>query len=208
MILDATAGNRTMWKRKQSDNIIYIDIQRQLEVRPTIFCSNEQLPFPDATFDTIFFDPPHGSGYEGSLFSFPMQTAEFVDKWKMRRTPTYYGIEMYKSTKELLRHVCDAQRELFRVLKDDGLLWFKWNELEVKLDRVLTWMTEWQELMRVEVKGGSHLGAEHKTYWVCLEKRVSRNKQSTLCLFEADDELPKPVLELRKPGVFLTDYLG
>jgi len=180
MILDATAGNRTMWKRKQSDNIIYIDIQRQLEVRPTIFCSNEQLPFPDATFDTIFFDPPH-SWHKGHHYhTYPRRTKEYFERWKDRAVPRYYGWERYKTRSQLINHIFHAQQELSRVLKDDGLLWFKWCELSIPLLRILTALTEFRELLRIYVCSPSQTAGEAQTYWVCMEKRFRRGKQSIL----------------------------
>jgi len=62
MILDATAGNRTMWKVKDAEGIIYIDMERRLMNKPTIFADNNTTPFLDKAFDTIFYDPPHKWG--------------------------------------------------------------------------------------------------------------------------------------------------
>ena len=78
MILDATAGNRTMWQTKQADGIIYIDMEKRLEVKPTIFCSNEQTPFRDNTFDNIFYDSPHTYGVYNRSFAQP--------NWELQRS--------------------------------------------------------------------------------------------------------------------------
>jgi len=59
VILDATAGNRKMWRKKDYLDIIYLDIEKGLEVKPTIIADNTQTPFKDKTFHTIFYDPPH-----------------------------------------------------------------------------------------------------------------------------------------------------
>jgi len=207
MILDATAGNRTMWKRKQSDNIIYIDIEKQLEVKPTIYADDRQLPFRNSVFDTIFFDPPHQYGGGSLLFTSPYHTEKFRTISKRKAPPTYYGWDKYKTKAQLLRYLSDSSKEFRRVLKDDGLLWMKWSDVSINLHTILALLTDWRELMRIEFKGGFRWGGEQKTYWLCLEKRKSLGKQSTLRLFKADDELPKPVLELRKRCVLLTDYL-
>jgi len=62
MILDAGCGNRTMWKTKECEKIVYMDIERELEVKPSMFGSNKYAPFKDESFTHIFFDPPHGWG--------------------------------------------------------------------------------------------------------------------------------------------------
>lgn len=62
MILDATAGNRTIYTYRQSENIIFVDIEKQLWVKPTLYADSRQLPFKDKAFSTIIFDPPHDWG--------------------------------------------------------------------------------------------------------------------------------------------------
>lgn len=155
VILDATAGNRTMWTLKHSDHIIYIDRQLQLERKPTIFCSNEQTPFNDKTFDTIFYDPPHTWGNKTDFHSFPRRTKEYVEKWKDKAIPRYYGWDLYNTRSELVLHIHRASREFYRILKDDGLLWLKWNEMSMPLHRMMSSLSHWNILLRIYVRAPS-----------------------------------------------------
>jgi len=180
MILDATAGNRTMWRYPNSENIIYIDIEKRLEVKPTIFCDNTRMPFKDKQFDTIFFDPPH-SWYEGDYYyTFPDRASlKAVYPTARESPPRYYGWDKIKNKSHLLKYLFNAQKELRRVLKDDGLLWLKWNEMKIPLATVLIIMQEWNELLRIYVKSPTQTGMQ-QTYWICLEKKLGAGRQLTL----------------------------
>jgi len=57
-ILDATAANRCMWTTKDSEYIIYIDIEPELNTAPDILMSCRHTGFLDSYFHTILFDPP------------------------------------------------------------------------------------------------------------------------------------------------------
>ena len=198
MILDATAANRQMWKKKESDNIIYLDSQLRLQVPPTIFANNEQTPFKDCTFDTIFYDPPHRWNWEGSYYSFPnMEEAKSI--WKQKSgVITYYGWDVYKTREQLIRHIIKAQKELHRILKDDGLLWLKWNELEIKLLNILGLFSQWDELMRLYVESPLQRKKDVQSFWICLEKKSGKLVRTSLLEFEADEELTEPVLKRSK----------
>lgn len=180
MILDATAGNRTMWISKHSNNIIYIDSQTKLQIKPTIFCDNSQTPFRDKTFDTIFYDPPHAFGEKGHYHSYPKSTQEYIDKWKDTAIPRYYGWDVYADRDKLARHVYKAQKEFHRILKDDGLLWLKWNEMKIKLNRILQWVTDFDVLLQLYIKAPSQTASKKQTYWICMQKKNKNSKQLTL----------------------------
>ena len=62
MILDATAGNRTMWKVKENPQILFCDIEPELEIKPDKIVDCRKTDFNDKSFHTIFFDPPHEWG--------------------------------------------------------------------------------------------------------------------------------------------------
>ena len=61
-ILDATAGNRHIWKVKDDSRIVFMDIESELEVKPDIIGDCTKTDYPDGYFHTIFFDPPHWGG--------------------------------------------------------------------------------------------------------------------------------------------------
>jgi hypothetical protein len=177
MILDATAGNRVIWTYKKSENIIYADIEKQLWVKPTIIADNRQLPFQDKTFHTIFFDPPHDWGDEPFDFK--------IAKWdKSRRLVrnyaygyTYYGWDKYKTKKELIKYIYNAQIELHRVLKDDGLLFVKWCEMRMSRKSLLALLDRWRLLMEIAVGDPLHTLGKSQTWWLIMEKKEKENRE-------------------------------
>ena len=180
MILDATAGNRTMWTTKDSENIIYIDRQTELQRKPTLFCDNTQTPFKDKTFDTIFYDPPHQWGQKKHFYCFPKWTEEYYNIYKDTAVPRYYGWDIYKTRSELIVHIYKAKDEFYRILKDDGLLWLKWNEMSIPLSKILALFNRWDILLQLYIKSPSQTHGKHQTYWVCMQKGKDMTKQILL----------------------------
>lgn len=171
MILDATAGNQIMWKDKQNSNIIFIDVQKRLERKPTLFADNSNSPFRDKIFDTIFYDPPHAWNWDSIIFGSP--DAESWNKKDGRKIPTYYGMERYNSRMELVAHIWKAQKEFYRILKDDGLLWLKWVEIKITLRIALTLFERWIELLRFHAKSPFQQAGNYKKFWLCLCKNLT-----------------------------------
>lgn len=180
MILDAAAGNRTMWRHKNSPNIIYIDIEKRLERKPTVYADNTNTPFLAGTFDTVFYDPPHGWGDKTIWFAYTHRSKEYFGKWGDRYIPRYYGTDKHKTRTALIAHIYRAQKEFYRILKDDGLLWLKWNAYALPLKRILQLFEDWHELLRIFVCAPSHTFGTGKTYWVCLCKKKRVDEQTSL----------------------------
>jgi hypothetical protein len=180
MILDATAGNRTMWQTKKSENIIYADREKKLKVKPTIFADNRELPFRAETFTSIFFDPPHDIGADDSdlLTMGKMRLKEA--KATERRLHTYYGLYYVKTVNDMIKLIYYVQKELFRVLQYGGLLWLKWNEIAIPLERILAIFNGWRILLKIPVSSETHTLGKKQTYWVCLTKEKKETVQTTL----------------------------
>jgi len=180
MILDATAGNRTMWRYKDSEYIIYIDMEKKLEVKPTIFAVNINTPFLDKLFDTIFYDPPYGWGEGIPLYKYP--DAASVPYWvsKYMNAPRYYGWDKFNNQQELIVHLYRAQKEFHRILKDDGVLWLKWNIVKIPIHRVLAIFDLWFIMLELPVKAPTQTAGKGQTYWICLMKQKRDYVQSTL----------------------------
>jgi hypothetical protein len=180
MILDATAGNRTMWQTKKVEDIIYIDIEKKLKRKPTIFADCTNTPFLSETFDTIFYDPPQMWGGE----PFHHEAVGFLLRRQWARSKpyawTYYGWDKYKTRNELIVFIYRAQKEFQRILKYDGLLWLKWNECKISLNRILVIFIDWTEVMRLYVNDPTHTASKHQTYWICLSKKKKETMQTTL----------------------------
>jgi len=177
MILDATAGNRTMYRTKNTEHIIYIDIEKKLEVKPTIFASNINTPFLDNTFATIIFDPPHGFGKGHPYYKYP-DAKSFTEAWKgYGKIPRYYGWDKLRSGSHLTRYLYDAQKEFQRILKDDGLLWLKWNEVTMERYRIMPIFNDWDELLRIHQSLEETTAGKQRTYWICLCKKRGNERQ-------------------------------
>ncbi len=171
MILDATAGNRTMWLTKDCEHIVYIDMETKLAVKPMIFCSNTNTPFLDGTFHDIFYDPPHFYNDTSSFYVIP-DSETFLKKWQGYGTiPRYYGGDKYKTQIALLHHVFDAQKEFRRILTDDGLLWLKWNETYITIGTIMHLFEDWAELLRIKAKLSNPNRTQKQTYWICMCKK-------------------------------------
>lgn len=125
-ILDATAGNRMIWKTKKHPRILWIDIEPELEVPADKIMDCRKTDFPDESINTIFFDPPHDYGYRhGKTWitaKNKIELEEFNKKYNMKRSLAYYGVEKYRSSSELLGFIHQAQKEFYRILKPDGML--------------------------------------------------------------------------------------
>lgn len=183
MILDATASRRSMWEKKESENIVYVDMCRKLSRPPSIICDNTQTPFKPLFFDTIFYDPPYDWGTNSIYWSFPNfeEARKFwTDERQLKKCTAYYGTEIYKSKTALISHIFKAQREFLRILKDNGLLWFKWCELKRPLRIILTLFESWNILLKLRISDVKQTLSKIQTFWVCFEKRREPLKQTHL----------------------------
>lgn len=180
MILDATAGNRTMWLIRDNENVVYIDIEKKLQHKPMIFADNTNTPFLDKSFNTIFYDPPHDFGappFDHTLKLTP-ETVEYIKHHPF--CTTYYGWDKYKNQQALIVHIYKAQKEFYRILADDGLLWFKWTEIKVSLHKVLSLFCDWHVLIEINIADPTRTWGKKKVFWVCMTKIKREYKQETL----------------------------
>lgn len=70
-ILDACCGSRMFWYEKNEPHTTYMDIrkeiltckdrnlERKIKISPDVVADFRDMPFLDATFDLVVFDPPH-----------------------------------------------------------------------------------------------------------------------------------------------------
>ncbi len=152
-VLDACCGSRMFWFDKADGRALFVDKRREITsetsvqgtreivVDPDIIADFRRLPFDDATFTLVVFDPPH-------TFSGPNG-----------RTAAKYGtLDM-----DWKNNIAAGFRECFRVLCPLGTLIFKWNEHRVKLSTVLS-LTPERPLF------GTKCGMTSKTHWVVFMK--------------------------------------
>lgn len=155
-ILDMTCGSRTIWFDKTQKNTIYCDkrierfsglwknSERMCVVDPDIVCNFTNLPFNDCVFSLVIFDPPH-----------LIKAGE--TSWLVKK----YG-KLDNSWPKMLR---DGFNEGMRVLKDDGVLIFKWSETDIPANDV------WKAIGKKPLFG-HHSGKKSNTFWACFMKGI------------------------------------
>jgi len=137
-VLDATTGGKHIWHgdMKDSDRVVFVDrrsvpageIEQQpnWSVQPNIQADYRSLPFADNTFDLICFDPPHRVSDGG------METISGIIETK-------YGALHAESWQADLR---DGFTELYRTLREGGVLTMKWNDAMRDDESVLNQLPE------------------------------------------------------------------
>ena len=154
IILDVCCGGRMFWFDKKNPNALYLDNRimpakkmsngATLEVAPDMVMDFRKLDLPDNQFALVVFDPPH-------IFKRGGKNSWMKDK---------YG-ELDKDTwREDLRA---GFAECFRVLRPDGVLIFKWSEIDIPLKEILS-LTPEKPLF------GNRSGKQQKTHWVTFIK--------------------------------------
>lgn len=117
--LDACCGGRMMWHAKRDPNTVYMDMRvierhvfygkdRQFEVQPDVVGDFRAMPFPDDSFSSVVFDPPHVPGATSFM---ALKYGSLGEEWKS--------------------DISAGFRECFRVCEPGGLVIFKWSEVRV-----------------------------------------------------------------------------
>src|ERR1700742_2838072 len=124
IILDVCCGSRMFWFDKKHPRTLYLDRRTMaptkqtngatIEVAPDKVMDFRKLDLPTASFKLVVFDPPHIIKRGGKR------------SWMAEK----YG-ELDRATwKEDIRK---GFEEIFRVLRTEGVLVFKWNETDIPL---------------------------------------------------------------------------
>lgn len=152
-ILDACCGSKMFWFDKNNPNVEFCDVRelekyefyphRYIEVKPDKICDFTNLPFDDNSFKLVVFDPPHLSRIGENAFM-AIKYGRLSGDWK----------EAIKK----------GFSECFRVLEDDGVLIFKWSEIEIKLNEILELALPQKPLF------GNRGGKNMTTHWICFMK--------------------------------------
>lgn len=158
-VLDPCCGSRMFWFDKKNPEVIFGDCrqetltvtdnsrgnttgQRTICIEPDTLLDFRKLPYPDATFKLVAFDPPH-----------------LVHAGPRSWLAAKYG-KLGTDWRDDLRQ---GFAECFRVLDHDGVLVFKWNETQVKLQEVLA-LTPHAPLL------GNTAGKKNGTHWILFMK--------------------------------------
>lgn len=154
-VLDACCSVRGFWFDRKDSRAIFMDLregefetsQGTLVVAPDVVADFTEMPFPNESFRLVVFDPPHHTSKRlGS-----------TDKGAIARR---YG-RLFPNWDDTLR---GGFAECFRVLKDEGVLIFKWYDAEIPIDRVLS-LTPEKPLF------GHRSGKASRTHWIAFIKQ-------------------------------------
>ena len=156
-VLDPCCGSQMFWFDRQDPRAVFGDIRaeshhlkdsssaggyRNLNINPDILMDFRAMPFDDATFSLVVFDPPH-----------------LVKNGKSGWLALKYGT-LGRDWREDIRK---AFAECFRVLKPEGTLIFKWNENDVRVSDILA-LTDEKPLF------GNRCGKNAKSHWIVFQK--------------------------------------
>lgn len=157
LILDMACGSRMFWFDRADSRAVFADNRREshvlkdsssrggsrvLVIDPDIQCDFANLPFADASFPLVVFDPPHliRNGRSG---------------WLAKK----YG-KLDENWRDSLRA---GFREAFRVLRPCGVLIFKWNERNIPVGQIVV-LAEHKPII------GNRCGRSAQTHWIVFMK--------------------------------------
>ena len=160
-ILDVCCGGRMFWFNRKNPHALFVDnrtMERQLiwkgkdsrvgeeawfEVNPDKIMDFRALDLPSNSFSLVVFDPPH--------------IIEDNDKGWMKKK---YGALRTSTWRD---DIHKGFAECFRVLKPNGVLIFKWSEVDFPVSEIL-------KLTPVQPLFGHISGKAQKTHWICFMK--------------------------------------
>jgi len=153
IILDVCCGSRMFWFDKTNPIVLFGDIRQEshilcdgktLEIAPDIEMDFREMPFSDNSFKMVVFDPPH-------LVKLGKST------WMAKK----YGVLNYHWRDDIRK----GFDECIRVLEPNGVLIFKWNEIQIKLNDLL-------EILPIKPLFGHTSGKHGRTIWMSFMKLI------------------------------------
>ena len=158
-VLDVCCGSKMFHFNKANPDVEFCDIRqvslheyypgRFFEVSPDTVCDFTALPFQDASYSLVIFDPPHLIRAGGNGWQY-LKYGRLEGDWK-----------------EMLRK---GFLECLRVMKQNGVLVFKWNETQIKLSQILP-------LFPIQPVIGHQSGKHMKTHWLLFMKPYEEVKE-------------------------------
>lgn len=152
-VLDPCCGSRMFWFDRADARAVFGDRRhethhladkssaggsRELIIAPDVLLDFRALPFADASFHLVVFDPPHliKNGKSGWLAK---KNGKLGEDWR--------------------DDIRAGFAECFRVLRPHGTLIFKWNEEEIRVSEILA-LTDQKPLF------GNRCGKTAKSHWI------------------------------------------
>jgi len=168
-VLDPCCGSRMFWFDRAHPDVVFGDCRhetltvtdrsngnasgvRTLRIEPDVLLDFRALPYPDGAFKLVCFDPPH-LRHAGPRSWLAAKYGKLSENWR-----------------DDLRQ---GFAECFRVLADDGVLVFKWNETQIAARDVLP-------LTSVRPLFGHTTGRKGFTHWYVFMKTVQALKMKEM----------------------------
>ena len=177
-VLDCTSANRKFWIKRESDKVLWTDIEPELEVSPDIVVDIRATDFGDGQFNTVIFDPPHYWGNTTGEAFYSCRNLEESEalaakyNFKRRGIPSYYGTDKYATKKSLLGFINAAQKEIYRILNEGGVLWFNWCDIKIPLEKILPFFDKrWDIMIKLQIGSRKQSLSKHQNWWVMLMKK-------------------------------------
>lgn len=152
-ILDVCCGSKMFWFDKENPNVEFCDIRtmdrteyyqgRYIEINPDTVCNFTDLPFKNNSFHLVVFDPPHLE-YAGDKSIMALKYGKLKGDW---RSMLSAGFD-----------------ECMRVLKPNGVLIFKWSEIQFPLSQILPLFS------KEPLFGNRCRKRGNTTHWLCFMK--------------------------------------
>ena len=165
-VLDVCCGGKMFWFDKKNPNVLFCDKRvvkkhsvgkgknaRDFECQPDMVMDFTDLKFKDNSFQMVVFDPPHLCKAGRKSYMAQKYGTLDPDNWQ--------------------NDIKNGFDECFRVLKPDGVLIFKWSEVEIKVRKIL-------ELAPYRPMFGHISGKAQKTHWICFMKIDNMKKEKVL----------------------------
>lgn len=147
-ILDLSAGNRAVWFNRKHPLCTYMDIRES--VAPDVVCDTTNIPDSvGKDFDLIVYDPPHMCCGPNSNMA------------------KNYG---YWNTETILKNIQGSGEEAHRISKNNALMALKWNNHDIKLQRVLDLLPGWEPLFGHQMRNMGGVKNSSQTFWVLLRR--------------------------------------
>lgn len=156
-VLDACCGSRMFWFDRADSRAVFVDNRRErhvlpdvssaggareLIIEPDVVADFTALPFDDATFALVVFDPPH---------------------FQRNGKKSWVGLKYGTLRGDWRKMLSAGFAECFRVLRPDGVLVFKWCEVEIPVREILK-LTPERPLF------GNRSGRNGMTHWITFFK--------------------------------------
>ena len=161
LILDPASSMRSFYFNKEDPRVLFGDIREDethlltngqtIKIKPDEVMDFRSIPYPDEAFQAVIFDPPH--------------MLRLSEKSWMRKK---YGVLDSENWREDLTK---GFAECFRVLKTNGILVFKWNEVSIPLKEVFTLVSsDYKPVL------GHPSGKRMGTHWVLFIKTAIKKE--------------------------------